>query len=55
MTDDLRARVHDVLPGMLTDLKDLVRIESVSADPARHDKSPGFPAQDTSRPARARG
>jgi len=34
-TDDLRARVRDVLPGVRSDLEDLVRIESVSADPAR--------------------
>ena len=34
-TDDLRARVADVLPGIRKDLEDLVRIESVSADPAR--------------------
>ncbi|GGF44313.1 dipeptidase [Marmoricola endophyticus] len=34
-TDDLRARVHDVLPGIRRDLEDLVRIESVSADPER--------------------
>lgn len=35
MTADLRARVTDVLPGIRRDLEDLVRIESVSADPAR--------------------
>ena len=35
MTDDLRARVQAVLPGIRQDLEDLVRIESVSADPAR--------------------
>jgi acetylornithine deacetylase/succinyl-diaminopimelate desuccinylase-like protein len=35
MSDDLRARVRDVLPGLRRDLEDLVRIESVSADPAR--------------------
>ncbi len=34
-TDDLRARVQEVLPGVRSDLEDLVRIESVSADPAR--------------------
>lgn len=34
-TDDLRAKVADVLPGVRSDLEDLVRIESVSADPAR--------------------
>jgi acetylornithine deacetylase/succinyl-diaminopimelate desuccinylase-like protein len=33
--DDLRARVAEVLPGIRADLEDLVRIESVSADPAR--------------------
>lgn len=36
--DDLRARVADVLPGVRRDLEDLVRIESVSADPARADE-----------------
>jgi acetylornithine deacetylase/succinyl-diaminopimelate desuccinylase-like protein len=35
MTEDLRARVQTVLPGLRRDLEDLVRIESVSADPAR--------------------
>ena len=35
MTDDLRARLSDVLPGLRRDLEDLVRIESVSADPER--------------------
>ncbi|WP_109507700.1 dipeptidase [Nocardioides speluncae] len=35
MTDELRAKVRDVLPGIRKDLEDLVRIESVSADPAR--------------------
>ena len=34
-TDDLRARVREVLPGIRRDLEDLVRIESVSADPER--------------------
>ncbi|GAA1158102.1 dipeptidase [Nocardioides aquiterrae] len=38
MTDDIRARVQAVLPGLRRDLEDLVRIESVSADPARHDE-----------------
>ena len=33
--DQLRTRVADVLPGIRRDLEDLVRIESVSADPAR--------------------
>ncbi|HSZ42010.1 MAG TPA: dipeptidase [Trebonia sp.] len=33
---DLKARVHDLMPGLLDDLKDLVRIQSVSADPQRH-------------------
>lgn len=32
---DLRARVADVLPGVRADLDDLVRIQSVSADPER--------------------
>lgn len=35
MSDDLRARVQSVLPGIRADLEDLVWIESVSADPAR--------------------
>ncbi|HET6154401.1 MAG TPA: dipeptidase [Marmoricola sp.] len=34
-TDDLRSRVHSVLPGVRSNLEDLVRIQSVSADPAR--------------------
>ncbi|HEX3932354.1 MAG TPA: dipeptidase [Nocardioides sp.] len=38
MTDDLRARVRDVLPGVRRDLEALVRIESVSADPERADE-----------------
>ena len=33
--DELRARVQAVLPGIRSDLEDLIRIESVSADPAR--------------------
>lgn len=33
--DDVRARVARVLPGVRSDLEDLVRIESVSADPSR--------------------
>jgi acetylornithine deacetylase/succinyl-diaminopimelate desuccinylase-like protein len=33
--DDIRSRVAGVLPGIRQDLEDLVRIESVSADPAR--------------------
>ena len=35
MTDDLRATVRDLMPALRSDLEDLVRIESVSADPAR--------------------
>ncbi|WP_300642532.1 dipeptidase [Nocardioides sp.] len=35
MSDDLKARVQSVLPALRKDLEDLVRIESVSADPAR--------------------
>jgi acetylornithine deacetylase/succinyl-diaminopimelate desuccinylase-like protein len=35
MTSDIRARLAEVLPGVRSDLEDLVRIESVSADPAR--------------------
>src|SRR5262245_36039589 len=34
-TDDLRARVQEVLPGVRQTLEHLVRIESVSADPER--------------------
>lgn len=33
--ENLRQRLADVLPGVRRDLEDLVRIESVSADPAR--------------------
>src|SRR4051794_41954727 len=35
MSEDIRARVQSVLPGVRTDLEDLVRIQSVSADPER--------------------
>jgi acetylornithine deacetylase/succinyl-diaminopimelate desuccinylase-like protein len=35
MSDDIRARVQEVLPGIRKDLEDLVRIQSVSADPER--------------------
>ncbi len=35
MSETLRARVTELLPGLRADLEDLVRIESVSADPAR--------------------
>jgi len=35
MSDDLKARVQSALPALRQDLEDLVRIESVSADPAR--------------------
>jgi acetylornithine deacetylase/succinyl-diaminopimelate desuccinylase-like protein len=34
-SDDLRATVRDLMPGLRRDLEDLVRIPSVSADPAR--------------------
>ena len=37
MTADLRAKVTAGLPGIRQDLEDLVRIESVSADPERFD------------------
>ena len=33
--ETLRSRLHDLMPGLRQDLEDLVRIESVSADPAR--------------------
>jgi acetylornithine deacetylase/succinyl-diaminopimelate desuccinylase-like protein len=36
--DDLVARVKAVLPSVRADLEDLVRIESVWADPARRDE-----------------
>src|SRR4051794_1179505 len=35
MSDDIRGKVHDVLPGVRRDLEELVRIQSVSADPER--------------------
>src|SRR3954465_5892375 len=35
MTDDLRATLRDLMPALRSDLEDLVRIQSVSADPAR--------------------
>src|SRR4051812_24543866 len=35
MSENVRAKVAGVLPGVRQDLEDLVRIESVSADPAR--------------------
>ncbi|MDR3664080.1 MAG: dipeptidase, partial [Mycobacterium sp.] len=35
---DLVARVRDVLPSVRADLEDLVRIESVWADPNRRDE-----------------
>jgi acetylornithine deacetylase/succinyl-diaminopimelate desuccinylase-like protein len=35
MSDDIRSKVQAVLPGVRRDLEDLVRIESVSADPER--------------------
>ncbi len=45
---DLKSRVHDLLPGLIGDLADLVRIQSVSADPERLgevEKSAGKTAQ----------
>jgi acetylornithine deacetylase/succinyl-diaminopimelate desuccinylase-like protein len=36
--NDLVERVRSVLPSVRADLEDLVRIESVGADPARHDE-----------------
>jgi acetylornithine deacetylase/succinyl-diaminopimelate desuccinylase-like protein len=35
MSDDIRTKVTELLPGIRKDLEDLVRIQSVSADPAR--------------------
>ena len=37
-TTDLRARLAEILPGVRSDLEALVRIQSVSADPARLDQ-----------------
>ncbi|HWJ65525.1 MAG TPA: dipeptidase [Nocardioides sp.] len=37
-TPDLRARLTELLPGVRSDLEALVRIQSVSADPARLDQ-----------------
>ncbi len=37
-SDDIRTTVTDLLPALRQDLEDLVRIESVSADPARFDE-----------------
>ena len=34
-TDEIRSRVRELMPQLRQDLEDLVRIESVSADPAR--------------------
>jgi cysteinylglycine-S-conjugate dipeptidase len=38
MSDDLRATVRDLMPALRSDLEDLVRIPSVSADPGRADE-----------------
>ncbi|MDF1605065.1 dipeptidase [Nocardioides sp. YIM 152315] len=35
MSDDIRSRVQAILPSVRSDLEDLVRIQSVSADPER--------------------
>jgi len=35
MTDDIRAKVREIMPALRSDLEDLIRIESVSADPDR--------------------
>ena len=35
MSDDIRAKVREIMPTLRRDLEDLIRIESVSADPAR--------------------
>ncbi len=35
---DLKSSVRDLLPGLISDLEDLVRIQSVSADPQRLDE-----------------
>ena len=38
MSHDLRATLRDLMPALRSDLEDLVRIQSVSADPARSDE-----------------
>ena len=38
MSDDIRDRVQTLLPQLRSDLEDLIRIESVSADPDRQDE-----------------
>jgi acetylornithine deacetylase/succinyl-diaminopimelate desuccinylase-like protein len=35
---DLKKRVHDLMPSLIGDLEALVRIQSVSADPQRHEE-----------------
>ena len=35
MSDAIRAKVREIMPALRRDLEDLIRIESVSADPAR--------------------
>ncbi|MBO0841939.1 MAG: dipeptidase [Nocardioides sp.] len=35
-TDDIKAKVSELFPAIRKDLEDLVRIQSVSADPSRH-------------------
>jgi len=35
MSDDIRAKVREIMPALRRDLEDLIRIESVSADPDR--------------------
>jgi len=35
MTDDIRAKVRELMPALRSDLEDLIRIQSVSADPER--------------------
>jgi len=36
MTDAIRATVRELMPALRSDLEDLIRIQSVSADPERH-------------------
>src|SRR6478735_7088724 len=38
MSDELRSKVRDVFPGVRLALEELVRIQSVSADPERLDQ-----------------
>src|SRR3954464_3422230 len=45
MSDDIRGKVHDVFAGVRRDLEELVRIQSVSADPDRLSGGDGIRAR----------